>query len=95
MASLVFDEQVFNREVSFCRVYGMDGKDALEKVFLKNRISYFIEWQDRSFLSRLFGGERQREKCVFNIRINEADVDRATELVRGMEAVKLKKVKES
>ncbi len=92
MTSLIFDNQVFNREVPFCQVYSMDSKEKLEKLFLKNRISYFIEWQDRSFVSRLFGSKKQ--KIMFTIRINEADVERATDLIRGIESIKLKKVKE-
>lgn len=94
MTPLVFDDQRFNREVSFCRVYSMTSKEKLEKLFLQNRISYFIEWQDRSFVSRLFGGDKKKEKNMFTIRINEADVERATELVHGMESVKLKKVRD-
>lgn len=92
MTSLSFDNQVFNREVSFCKVYSLDSKEKLEKLFLKNRISYFIEWQERSFVSRLFGSKKQ--KNMFTIRINEADVERATDLIRGIDSVKLKKIKE-
>lgn len=95
MAAMVFDEQVYNREVPFCRVYSKDSKDKLEKIFLQNRISYFIEWQERSFLARLFGSEEKGQKTIFIIRINEADVDKATELVQGMDSVKLKKQKET
>lgn len=94
MTSLIFDERRFNREVSFCRVYSLTSKEKLEKLFLQNRISYFIEWQERSFFSRLFGGDNSKEKNTFTIRINEADVERATELVQGMESVKLKKMRD-
>ena len=94
MTSLSFDDKVFNREVPFCRVYSLDSKEKLEKIFLQNRISYFIEWQDRPLLSRLFGSEKQKEKSMFTIRINEADVERATELVKGLESVRLKKTKD-
>ena len=94
MTSLMFDERRFNREVSFCRVYSLTSKEKLEKLFLQNRISYFIEWQERSFISRIFGGDKNKEKNTFTIRINEADVGRATELVQGMESVKLKKVRD-
>ena len=86
----IFGDQTFNREISFCRVYSVDSKDKLEKLFLKNQISYFIEWQERSLFSRLFGGEKQKEKNVFTVRINEADVERASELARGMEDVRLR-----
>jgi hypothetical protein len=90
VAPLVFDDQAFNREVTFCRVYSQESKKKLEKLFLQNRISYFIEWQERSLFSRLFGGEKQKEKNVFTVRINEADVERASELARGMEDVRLR-----
>lgn len=43
MTALSFDDKVFNREVSFCRVYSLESKEKLEKLFLRNRISYFIE----------------------------------------------------
>ncbi len=94
MASLSFDSIVFNREVSFCRGYSMESKDRLEKLFLENRISYFIEWQERSFFSRIFGGGKRKEKSMFTVRINEADVERATELVKDIDSVRLKKPKE-
>lgn len=42
VAPLVFDDQAFNREVTFCRVYSQESKKKLEKLFLQNRISYFI-----------------------------------------------------
>ena len=90
VASLVFDDQAFNREVTFCKVYSQDSKKKLEKLFLQNRISYFIEWQERSLFSRLFGGEGQKEKNVFTVRINEADVERATELTRGLSDIRLR-----
>ena len=44
------------------------------------------------FLAKLFGGDKQ--KSTFTVRINEADVERATKLVHGLEAVRLKKIKE-
>lgn len=80
----------FNREVPFCKVYSIDSKDKLEKIFLKNRISYFIEWQEKSFFKRVLGGG-SKEKTVFTIRINEADVDRARELVQGIDSVNIKR----
>ena len=88
MASSILGNGVVNREVAFCRVYSMDAKEKLEKLFLKNRISYFVEWQDRSFISRLLGA---REKNIFTIKINDADIERATALVQGIESVKIRK----
>ena len=57
--------------------------------------SYFIEWQDKSFLQRIMSRDNGKEKNVFTIRINEADVDRARELVAGLESVKLRKTGQS
>lgn len=81
----------FNREVPFCKVYSLGDKDKLEKLFLKNRISYFIEWQNKSFFQKVLGG---KDKNVFTIRINEADVERARELVQGMEFVKIRQAEQ-
>lgn len=88
----IFGDQAFNREISFCRVYSVESKDKLEKLFLNNQISYFIEWQEPSFFAKLFSGGKQ--KSTFTVRINEADVERATKLVHGLDAVRLKKIKE-
>ena len=95
MASVLSEETVFNREVAFCKVYSLESKEKLEKIFLKNRISYFIQWQDKTFWQRLFGNESAKEKNVFTIRINEADVEKAKELVQGIESVKLRKTEQS
>lgn len=86
--SSVFMDGMVNREVAFCRVYSKDAKDKLEKIFLQNRISYFIDYQDRSFLGKLMG---TKEKNVFTIKINEEDVPRATELVKDLDAIKFRK----
>lgn len=91
MSAIMFDDKVYNREVAFCKVYSMDSKEKLEKIFLKNRISYFIEWQDKSFWQRMFGNDGRKEKTVYIIRINEEDVERAKELVQGIDSVKIRK----
>lgn len=91
MSAVVYDDKFFHREVAFCKVYSLDSKEKLEKLFLKNRISYYIEWQDKSFFQRVFSKENSKEKSVFTIRINEADVERAKELVQGIDSIKLRK----
>lgn len=94
MSAIVFDNNLFHREVAFCKVYSLDSKEKMEKIFLKNRISYFIEWQDKSFLQRMMSRDNGKEKNVFTIRINEADVERAKALVEGLESVKLRKMEQ-
>ena len=36
--------------------------------------------------------DKSKEKNVFTIRINEADVDKARDLVTGLESVKIRKM---
>lgn len=88
MAAIDFNELFFNHEISFCKVYSMESKDKLEKLFLSNRISFFVEWQEKKLWERFFRNDNN-EKNVFTIRINEADSVLARNLVEGMESVKI------
>lgn len=88
MSSIIQSDQVFNNEVSFCKVYSKESKKILEERFLENRISYYIEWQDKSFFQRLFGSDKDKIMCT--IRINRADVERARDLVSGLEDIKIR-----
>ncbi len=88
MSSIIQDDQVFNNEVSFCKVYSKESKRILEERFLQNRISYYIDWQDKSFLQRIFGVDKDKILCT--VRINKADIERARELVSGLEDVKVR-----
>ncbi|MBE5860117.1 MAG: hypothetical protein E7301_08350 [Butyrivibrio sp.] len=88
MSSIIQEDQVFNNEVSFCRVYSQESKKILEERFLANRISYYIDWQNQSFFQKLFG--RDNSKILCTIRINRADVERARDLVSGLEDIKLR-----
>ena len=91
MAVDIFDGSMYYREVAFCRVYSLESKEKLEKLLKKNRISYFIEWQDKPLLQRIFSRDSNKEKSFFTIRINEADVPKARELVQGIESIRLHK----
>ena len=88
MSSIIQNNQVFNNEVPFCRVYSVESKKQLEERFLAHRISYFIEWQDKSILQRLF--DRSGSKIVCTFRINKGDLLRAKELSQGIEGIKYK-----
>lgn len=88
MASIIQNNQVFNNEIPFCRVYSMDSKKQLEERFLAHRISYFIEWQDKSILQRLF--DRSGSKIVCTFKINRGELARARELAQGIEGIKFK-----
>lgn len=88
MSSIIQNNQVFNNEVPFCRVYSVESKKQLEERFLAHRISYFIEWQDKSILQRLF--DRKGSKIVCTFRINKGEILRARELAQGIEGIKFK-----
>ncbi|MCR4901961.1 MAG: hypothetical protein K6A23_03820 [Butyrivibrio sp.] len=88
MSSILQDDQVFDNEVPFCKVYSKESKKILEDRFLSNRISYYIQWQDQNFLQKLFAGKKEQLLCT--IKINQADIERATELVEGIEGIRLK-----
>ncbi|MBQ9589768.1 MAG: hypothetical protein IJR29_06245 [Butyrivibrio sp.] len=88
MSSIIQHNQVFNNEVPFCRVYSMESKKQLEERFLAHRISYFIEWQDKSILQRIF--DRKGSKIVCTFKINKGEILRARELAQGIEGIKFK-----
>ena len=88
MSSIIQNNQVFNNEVPFCRVYSKESKQQLEERFLAHGISYFIEWQDKSILQRLF--DRSGNKIVCTFKINKGELARARELAQGIEGIKFK-----
>lgn len=88
MEAINFNAVFFNHEIPFCKVYSIESKDKLEKLLVNNRISFFIEWQEKRLWQRLFDN-MSSEKNVFTIRINEADSTLAKDLVEGMECVEV------
>ncbi|MBQ7615794.1 MAG: hypothetical protein IJU77_12175 [Butyrivibrio sp.] len=88
MSSIIQNNQVFNNEIPFCRVYSLESKKQLEERFLAHRISYFIEWQDKSILQKIF--DRSGSKIVCTFRINKGDILKARELAQGIEGIKFK-----
>lgn len=88
MSSIIQNNQVFNNEVPFCRVYSVESKKQLEERFLAHRISYFIEWQDKSILQRIF--DRKGSKIVCTFKINKKDLLQAKEISQGIEGIKYK-----
>ena len=88
MSSIIQNNQVFNNEVPFCKVFSVESKKQLEERFLAHRISYFIEWQDKTFIQRLF--DRSGSKIVCTFKINKGELQRARELARGIEGIKFK-----
>ena len=78
----------FYKEISFCKVYSLESKAALEKLLLKNHISYFIEWGQTPLYQRVFQSHT-REKNVYIFRINQADVKKAAMLAQHMDNIEL------
>ncbi len=88
MSSIIQTNQVFNNEVPFCRVYSVESKKQLEERFLAHRISYFIEWQEKSIFQKIF--DRNGSKIVCTFKINKGDLFKARELAQGIEGIKFK-----
>ena len=88
MEAIRFNALFFNHEIPFCKVYSVESKDKLEKLLLTNRISFFVEWQEKKPWQK-FLGNANSGKSVFTIRINEADSVLASDLLEGIDCVKL------
>ena len=82
-----------NHEVAFCKVYDMATKEKVERILLKNRISYYVEWEDKGFGGLfMFRKPKGRTACVF--RIHSDEVARARELLRSALGSKKKETAE-
>lgn len=88
MEAIRFNALFFNHEIPFCKVYSVESKDKLEKLLLTNRISFFVEWQEKKPWQK-FLGNANSGKREFTIRINEADSVLASDLLEGIDCVKL------
>lgn len=77
-----------NNEIPFCKVDQLKQKEEIERLLLKNRISYYIKWEEQTFFKRLFDSEF-KEKTIFTICIHDTAVEKAKELVADMQDVKL------
>lgn len=84
MAAMKFNSVFFNHEIPFCKVYGVDGKEKIEKLFLKNGISFCMEWQKSRLWERLRNKDFLGES-VFTVHINEADRNRAKDLLADLD----------
>ena len=87
MTSILREDQYFDNETDFCIVTGAGAMNELERLFLKNRISYFIKEQEKPIWARIFAG-RSRED-VFVVRINNRDIAAASELAENIPNVRI------
>ncbi|MBO5094714.1 MAG: hypothetical protein J6C33_10215 [Lachnospiraceae bacterium] len=77
-----------NNEVAFCKVYNVKRKEEIERLLLKNRISYFVKWQEQGVLKRMFSSD-SKESVIFIICIHDTAVAQAKELVADMQDIKV------
>lgn len=82
-----------NNEMDFCSVTDTNVKVALEKAFMKARVSYFLRWEKPGFLAKIFGGAKP--SIVFCI--NSAQTETAEAVIKGLgdaeSAIKMIRIK--
>lgn len=69
-----------NNEIDFCSVTDAEVKAAIEKAFMKARVSYFLRWEKPGLLSKVFSG--RKPDIVFCI--NSAQLETAEEVIGGL-----------
>jgi len=79
--TILQENQYFDNEADFCRVYSEQSLRMIQKILLKNHISYFVKNVNDSMVARLLG----RKACAI-IRINDADITRAAGLIDDVNA---------
>ena len=77
-----YSKSYYHNEIELVRVDSTELKNKIEKAFLRNRISYFIRWDNGSVLQKLFG-KRNTEQC--KICINDWDKEVALEILKDFE----------
>ncbi len=66
-----------HNELEWCQVTDMETKERIEKLLLKNRVSYYVKWEKPGFFSRdKFG------TCVFCV--NQLQKEIADEAIHSM-----------
>ena len=79
MKQITFSDVKVHNEIKLCQISDSKLKAEIERVFLKNRISYFERWESPTFFQRLFG--EKVEKCI--LCVNEAQKEKAIEIVKS------------
>ena len=88
MAGSLENRSPFNNEIKFCKVYTQKAKQELERVFLRHRISYFVEWGQETIWQKIFPSRDGHIHCT--ICINKADFAEARELAHGIRDVRVR-----
>lgn len=64
-----YQKQKVNNEVEWCQVFDLTLKERIEKILLKNRVSYCIVWEKPKFFS-----SDKREKYIFCVNSLQKDI---------------------
>jgi len=79
-----YQKEKVNNEVEWCQVFDLDMKSKIEKVLLKNRVSYCILWEKPKFFA-----SDKREKYIFCVNALQKDVaDNAINELGDLEELK-------
>lgn len=65
-----------HNEIEICETADMEMKQQIERVLLRNRISYYIKWYKQGLF------RRNRDVCIFCI--NDSARDEAEKLIRSL-----------
>jgi len=77
-----------NNETPFCRAFNLNTKEKLEKIFYRNRISFYVRWEERNLFKRMFNKE-SKERLIFTFFIHADEIDHALPLVKDLQDIKL------
>ncbi|MCR5594784.1 MAG: hypothetical protein K6G12_02965 [Lachnospiraceae bacterium] len=84
MMETTYQKEKVNNEVEWCQIYDIDLKEKIEKVLLKNRVSYCILFEK----PRLFSSDK-REKYVFCVNaLQKETADNAIAEIGDLESLK-------
>ena len=64
-----YQKEKVNNEVEWCQVFELGMKDKIEKILLKNRVSYCIVWEK----PRFFAADK-REKYIFCVNALQKEI---------------------
>ena len=65
-----------NNEIELCETADMEMKQQIERILLRNRISYYIKWYKQGLF------RRNRNICIFCV--NDSAKDDAEQLIRSL-----------
>lgn len=83
-----YQKEKVNNEVEWCQVFDLEMKDKIEKILLKNRVSYCILWEKPRFFS-----SDKREKYIFCVNaLQKETADNAISQLGDLEDLKGKLV---